>query len=103
MRRVCELAIVLVGLLGKVIGVPCEDVRDNEVIDVAVKNLRWQTGKQEGAGPYAFSSDQWVGYEDAASITEKVSTIRILINRGLEKKLRINYYLFVSLKSRRSA
>lgn len=37
-----------------------------------VKNLRWQTGIQNGAGPYAYNGDQWVGYEDATSITEKV-------------------------------
>jgi chitinase len=28
---------------------------------------------QEGAGPYAFNKDQWVGYEDPTSITEKVN------------------------------
>lgn len=37
-----------------------------------VKNLRWQTGMQNGAGPYAYNRDQWVGYEDPKSITEKV-------------------------------
>lgn len=37
-----------------------------------VKNLRWQTGMQNGAGPYAYNGDQWVGYEDTTSVTEKV-------------------------------
>ncbi|XP_050672534.1 probable chitinase 10 isoform X2 [Leptidea sinapis] len=37
-----------------------------------VKNLRWKTGRQEKAGPYAYSDNQWVGYDDPKSITEKV-------------------------------
>ncbi|CAH4032079.1 unnamed protein product [Pieris brassicae] len=37
-----------------------------------VKNLRWKTSRQEKAGPYAYSDNQWVGYDDPKSITEKV-------------------------------
>ncbi|XP_069365183.1 probable chitinase 10 isoform X2 [Maniola hyperantus] len=37
-----------------------------------VKNLRWKTGRQAQAGPYAYSDNQWVGYDDPKSITEKV-------------------------------
>ncbi|KAM3963585.1 chitinase-related protein 1 isoform 2-T3 [Aphomia sociella] len=37
-----------------------------------VKSLRWKTGRQENAGPYAYSDSQWVGYDDPKSITEKV-------------------------------
>ncbi|KAI5633063.1 glycosyl hydrolases family 18 domain-containing protein [Phthorimaea operculella] len=37
-----------------------------------VKNLRWKTGRQEKAGPYAYSDNQWVGYDDPKSIAEKV-------------------------------
>ncbi|KAI8435064.1 hypothetical protein MSG28_003474 [Choristoneura fumiferana] len=37
-----------------------------------VKNLRWRTGRQDKAGPYAYSENQWVGYDDPKSITEKV-------------------------------
>ncbi|XP_061712227.1 probable chitinase 10 isoform X1 [Cydia pomonella] len=37
-----------------------------------VKNLRWKTGRQDRAGPYAYSENQWVGYDDPKSITEKV-------------------------------
>ncbi|KAF9410960.1 hypothetical protein HW555_010092 [Spodoptera exigua] len=37
-----------------------------------VKNLRWKTGRQDNAGPYTYSDNQWVGYDDPKSITEKV-------------------------------
>ncbi|XP_059054390.1 probable chitinase 10 [Achroia grisella] len=37
-----------------------------------VKSLRWKTGRQDNAGPYAYSDSQWVGYDDPKSITEKV-------------------------------
>ncbi|XP_068629927.1 probable chitinase 10 [Battus philenor] len=37
-----------------------------------VKNLRWKTGKQDRAGPYAYSNNQWVGFDDPKSIREKV-------------------------------
>ncbi|XP_026329984.1 probable chitinase 10 isoform X2 [Hyposmocoma kahamanoa] len=37
-----------------------------------VKNLRWKTGRQDKAGPYAYSDNQWVGYDDPKSIKEKV-------------------------------
>lgn len=40
-----------------------------------VKNMRWKTGRQDGAGPYAYNADQWVGYEDADSITQKVNIL----------------------------
>lgn len=37
-----------------------------------VKNLRWKTGRQQNAGPYTHTDNQWVGYDDPKSITEKV-------------------------------
>ncbi|OWR42920.1 chitinase-related protein 1 precursor [Danaus plexippus plexippus] len=37
-----------------------------------VKHLRWKTGRQTDAGPYAYSDNQWVGFDDPKSITEKV-------------------------------
>lgn len=40
-----------------------------------VKNLRWKTGRQDRAGPYAYSDNQWVGYDDPKSIREKVILI----------------------------
>lgn len=41
-------------------------------MNFTVKNLRWKTGRQDHAGPYAFMDNQWVGYDDPKSITEKV-------------------------------
>lgn len=39
---------------------------------ITVKNLRWKTSRQENAGPYSYSDNQWVGYDDPKSIKEKV-------------------------------
>ncbi|XP_050304967.1 probable chitinase 10 isoform X2 [Anthonomus grandis grandis] len=42
-----------------------------------VKYQNWMSRKSAlGAGPYAYSKDQWVGYEDTNSIKEKANYIR---------------------------
>lgn len=37
-----------------------------------VKNLRWKVNRQPNAGPFTYQDNQWVGFDDPESITEKV-------------------------------
>jgi hypothetical protein len=58
--------------------------KDNYVtIFLAVRNQRWtvKRDRYRATGPYAFSGDQWVGYEDIESVKEKVHELAINIRR----------------------
>jgi hypothetical protein len=43
-------------------------------IFLPVRNQRWTVKRDRygATGPYAYSGDQWVGYEDIESVKEKV-------------------------------
>jgi len=46
---------------------------------LAVRNQRWTVKRDRygATGPYAYSGDQWVGYEDIKSVKEKVYELAI--------------------------
>ena len=48
-----------------------------------VRNQRWTVkhDRYGATGPYAYSGDQWVGYEDVESVKEKVHNLAINIGR----------------------
>ncbi|KAJ8920078.1 hypothetical protein NQ315_011732 [Exocentrus adspersus] len=41
-----------------------------------IRNQRWISGKNGAGGPYAYTRDQWVGYEDVDSVKEKANYIK---------------------------
>jgi hypothetical protein len=48
-----------------------------------VRNQRWTVKRDRygATGPYAYSGDQWVGYEDFESVKEKVHELTLNIQR----------------------
>jgi hypothetical protein len=48
-----------------------------------VRNQHWTVkhDRYGATGPYAFSGDQWVGYEDIESVKEKVHELTVNIRR----------------------
>lgn len=59
-----------------------------------VKNLRWKTGRQDKAGPYAYSDNQWVGYDDPTSIKAKVKCFSLACTIPIHFFVKVLWFMF---------